>query len=205
MEETQPKLLNIALIGAQGVGKSALKNKFSNVPIDCDGQAVTLNILESPAETDKTKIDAVLLVCDTNDENAKTKAEEKVLEIKQRYGNDIKIIIVGNYEDNKSDNFASVSAGLRQVAKNGKREYISTSAKTGFQVDYAFSSLARVALDLKPKAPPLTESALAGVLEIKRDGALSYLEKLQRIKGKFGLFDFDKSVMSQLLRIRQED
>jgi hypothetical protein len=198
MEETQPKLLNIALIGAQGVGKSALKNKFSNVPIDCDGQAVTLNILESPAETDKTKIDAVLLVCDTNDENAKTKAEEKVLEIKQRYGNDIKIIIVGNYEDNKSDNFASVSAGLRQVAKNGKREYISTSAKTGFQVDYAFSSLARVALDLKPKAPPLTESALAGVLEIKRDGALSYLEKLQRIKGKFGLFDFDKSVMSQL-------
>jgi small GTP-binding protein len=166
--------LKVLLTGAAAVGKTSLvqrfiKNRFAanyklTVGVDIltkdvefrPGEIATLSIwdiggqqrFEFIRSTFYKGAAGALLVFDLTREQTYTETRKWLTEIRQFAGENIPFVLIGN----KSDLIADVGMVIdrKEAEAFAKKEgsiYIETSAKTGVQVDNAFSELTRRIID----------------------------------------------------------
>ncbi|MFX0032078.1 MAG: Rab family GTPase [Candidatus Hodarchaeota archaeon] len=168
--------LKVLLTGAAAVGKTSLvqrfiKNRFAanyklTVGVDIltkdvefrPGEFATLSIWDIGGQQRFEFIRSTfykgaagsLLVFDLTREQTFTETRKWLTEIRQFAGENIPFVLIGN----KADLLADVGIVIdkneaRSFAENEKSIYIETSAKTGENVDQAFTELTRRIIDSK--------------------------------------------------------
>ena len=168
--------LKVLLTGAAAVGKTSLvqrfiKNRFAanyklTVGVDIltkdvefrPGEFATLSIwdiggqqrFEFIRSTFYKGAAGALLVFDLTREQTFTETRKWLTEIRQFAGENIPFVLIGN----KADLLADVGVVIdnneaRSFAENEKSIYIQTSAKTGENVDQAFTELTRRIIDAR--------------------------------------------------------
>jgi len=166
--------LKVLLTGAAAVGKTSLvqrfiKNRFQanyklTVGVDIltkdvefrPGEIATLSIwdiggqqrFEFIRSTFYKGAAGALLVFDLTREQTYTETRKWLTEIRQFAGEDIPFVFIGNKADLIEDVGLVIDRDeARAYAENERSIYIETSAKTGVNVDEAFTELTRRILD----------------------------------------------------------
>lgn len=178
-DEWRPK---VVLLGAGGVGKTALvlrftENKFSSdydptledlyqdkVYI-IDGEPIKLDLLDTAGQEEYQSLhdnwinegDAFMIVYSVTEQISFEEAEiiyEKIMKI--RYDDEFPIVLVGNKID--LTNLIKVNSNqAHQLAKSWNAPHFQTSAKEGIEVEDAFFELVRELRRIRgmqPKTPP---------------------------------------------------
>jgi small GTP-binding protein len=166
-------LLKIIMVGDSGVGKSALLKSFmgeeftkhyvSTIGVDFEIKQVVMNdkkvhmqIWDTAGQERFRTIttsyyrssDAILLVFDVTDPNSFKNIHAWLEDVRQYARKDVDIMLVGNKVDLEKDRKVEFKTA-KDFAEDNFIPYMETSAKTNFNVNQAFNSVAMAALQEK--------------------------------------------------------
>lgn len=159
-------LFKIIIVGDSGVGKSSLllrfadddyhENFFPTIGVDFklktihhEDKSIKLNIWDTAGQERFQTIccsyykgaDGILIVYDVTDRQSFKSVEKWFSQVDELSVKDSKKILIGNKADRESMRMVSYEEGKAVADKLGM-EFIETSAKTGYEVNEAFSKLA---------------------------------------------------------------
>ena len=174
MSETEPltKKYKTILVGNGATGKTSIKRSYMGLEFidnyymtlgvdisiktnekfalqiwDLGGQRGFLSILDNYI----LDLDAAMVVFDITNRESFSKIEKWVDFIYTKSNKNLPIFLIGNKVDLRTDDYTQVTPAEAQglsakLSKNTTYEvpYIETSAKTGFNIDYAFSFMMSV-------------------------------------------------------------
>jgi Ras-related protein Rab-1A len=166
-------LLKIIMVGDSGVGKSALLKSFmgeeftkhyvSTIGVDFEIKQVIMNdkkvhlqIWDTAGQERFRTIttsyyrssDAILLVFDVTDANSFKNIQAWLEDVRQYARKDVDIMLVGNKVDLEKERKVEFKSA-KEFADDNFIPYMETSAKTSFNVNQAFNTVALAALQEK--------------------------------------------------------
>lgn len=166
-------LMKIIMVGDSGVGKSALLKAFmgedftkhyvSTIGVDfeikqlmMDGKRVHLQIWDTAGQERFRTIttsyyrssDAILLAFDATDKGSFRNVDAWLEDVRAYARKGVDILLVGNKVDLEGQRAVDYEEAVAYAEENAL-PFLETSAKTGFNVEKAFSSLAGAALKTK--------------------------------------------------------
>ncbi|KAJ3670176.1 hypothetical protein LUZ60_010500 [Juncus effusus] len=173
-------LIKLLLIGDSGVGKSCLLLRFSDDTfttsfittigidfkirtIELDGKRVKLQIWDTAGQERFRTITTayyrgamgILLVYDVTDESSFNNIRNWIKNIEQHASDNVNKILVGNKADMDESKRAVPTSRGQQLADEYGIKFFETSAKTNFNVEQVFFTIAR---DIKHRLTTETEA-----------------------------------------------
>ncbi|KAJ3705499.1 hypothetical protein LUZ61_009204 [Rhynchospora tenuis] len=161
-------LIKLLLIGDSGVGKSCLLLRFSDDTfttsfittigidfkirtVELDGKRVKLQIWDTAGQERFRTITTayyrgamgILLVYDVTDESSFNNIRNWIKNIEQHASNNVNKILVGNKADMDESKRAVPTSRGQQLADEYGIKFFETSAKTNFNVEQVFFTIAR--------------------------------------------------------------
>jgi len=184
MASRKKVLLKVIILGDSGVGKTSLMNRyvidkfsqqykatigadFLTKEIEVDGRLVTMQIWDTAGQERFQSLgvafyrgaDACVLVYDVTDaksfDNMDSWMEEFLIQASPRNQDSFPFVVLGNKSDLESNRQVALSKAQTWCAKKGKIPTFETSAKTAVNVEQAFLTVARNALEQEQESEPI--------------------------------------------------